>query len=178
MLDFIKNLTLESLLPAALMLVVGILVIRLILRLEKKSLAKSKLEKAARSLIHSLLKVVLYGLLGMMAADYVSGVAVAAMGRSAKTSYGGLSSKVGAMGLARKGLMLLVVLVAALLDAAMGAEAAMCRDAAIWFYIANEGLSLLENMSLAGVPFPDRLKRLLGHKQQAQEEEDDHGYIA
>ena len=67
--DFIKNLTLESLLPAALMLVVGILVIRLILRLEKKSLAKSKLEKAARSLIHSLLKVVLFVLLGLMVAS-------------------------------------------------------------------------------------------------------------
>ena len=67
--DFIKNLTLDSLLPAAVMLVVGTLVIKLVLRLEKKSLAKSKLEKAARSLIHSLLKVVLFVLLGLMVAS-------------------------------------------------------------------------------------------------------------
>ena len=67
--EFIKNLTLDSLLPAAVMLVVGTLVIKMILRLEKKSLAKSKLEKAARSLIHSLLKVVLFVLLGLMVAS-------------------------------------------------------------------------------------------------------------
>lgn len=115
-------------------------------------------------------------LAALMAADYLSGLTVALMGRSRKTEYGGLSSKVGAQGLARKGLMLLVVLVAALLDQAMGAEAAVCRDAACWFYIANEGLSLVENLSLAGVPFPPRLKRLLGqHLEQDEKEEDTHG---
>ena len=108
----------------------------------------------------------------MMAADYVSGVLVAVMGRSLKTEYGGLSSKVGAKGILRKGLMLLVVLCAAMLDRAMGAEA-MCRDAACWFYIANEGLSLLENLGLMGVPFPERLKLLLGQK--LTQGGDDHG---
>ncbi|MBP3649829.1 MAG: phage holin family protein [Clostridia bacterium] len=105
-------------------------------------------------------------LMAMMAADYLSGFVVAAMGRSLKTVYGGLSSKVGAMGLAKKGLMLLCVLVAALLDRAMGADHAVCRDAVCWFYIANEGLSLLENLSLAGVPFPKRLKELLGQRME------------
>ena len=69
MLEFFKNLTLESILPALVMLVAGILVIRVILRLVKKSLAKSKLERAATSLIHSLLKVVLLLLLGLMVAS-------------------------------------------------------------------------------------------------------------
>lgn len=101
-------------------------------------------------------------LVAMMVIDYASGLIVAFMGKSTKTDYGGLSSKVGAVGLAKKGLMLCVVLVAALLDTAMGT--AMCRDAACWFYIANEGLSILENMSLAGVPFPEKIKELLGHK--------------
>ena len=101
----------------------------------------------------------------MMAIDYVSGVVVAWMGKSNKTEYGGLSSKVGAQGLLKKGLMMLVVLVAALLDRAMGGQAAVCRDAACWFYIANEGISLLENLSLAGVPFPEKIKELLGQKQ-------------
>lgn len=105
-------------------------------------------------------------LLAMMAIDYLSGVTVALLGRSQKTGYGGLSSKVGARGIAKKGLMLLVVLVAALLDRA--AETAVFRDGACWFYIANEGLSLLENLSLAGVPFPKRLKELLGQKLEAE----------
>ena len=69
MLDFIKNLTLDTILPALMMLLVGVLVIRGILRLVKKSLAKTKLERAAVSLIRSLLKVALYGLLGMMVAS-------------------------------------------------------------------------------------------------------------
>ena len=109
-------------------------------------------------------------LIVMMAADYVSGMVVAAMGKSQKTEYGGMSSKVGFEGLAKKGLMLLVVLVATMLDEAMGM--AVCRDAACWFYIANEGLSLLENMDLAGVPFPEKIKELLGHKMNEANETD------
>jgi len=108
----------------------------------------------------------------LMAADYVSGLLVAVMGKSAKTEYGGLSSKVGAMGLARKGLMLMVVLVAAMMDSVMGTGSAMCRDAACWFYIANEGISILENVGLAGAPYPAKLKQLLGQKQEEGEEQD------
>lgn len=108
----------------------------------------------------------------MMAVDYLSGLLVAVMGRSTKTEYGGLSSKVGFVGLAKKGLMLLVVLTAALLDEAMGM--AICRDAACWFYIANEGLSLLENMSLAGVPFPEKIRELLGQKLEEAEMHEKH----
>jgi toxin secretion/phage lysis holin len=100
-----------------------------------------------------------------MAADYLSGLAVAGMGKSTKTEGGGLSSKVGWQGLLRKGLMMLVVLIAATLDTAMG-DAHVFRDAACWFYIANEGLSLLENLAVAGVPFPEQLKKLL---EQAKE---------
>ena len=103
-------------------------------------------------------------LLVCMVADYISGILVAWMGKSNKTAYGGLSSKVGALGLIRKGLMLMVVLVAALLDRALGQGNAMFRDAVCWFYIANEGLSLMENLNLAGVPFPQKLKELLGEK--------------
>ncbi len=99
-------------------------------------------------------------LVAAMAADYLSGLAVAGMGKSTKTQNGGLSSKVGWQGLLRKGMMMLVVLVAALLDNAMG-DVHVFRDAACWFYVANEGLSLLENLSIAGVPFPAKLKELL-----------------
>lgn len=111
-------------------------------------------------------------LVTLMAADYITGLLVAVMGKSAKTEYGGLSSKVGAMGLARKGLMLMVVLVAALMDSVMGTGSAMCRDAACWFYIANEGISILENVGLAGAPYPAKLKELLGQKQEEGEMKD------
>lgn len=105
-------------------------------------------------------------LLSVMVADYVSGVVVAWMGKSLKTEYGGLSSKVGAVGLAKKGLMLLVVLVGALLDRAAGSDGNMFRDAVCWFYIANEGISLMENLNLAGVPFPKKIQELLGQKKE------------
>ena len=61
--------TLANILPTVLVLLVGGLVVKAILKLAKKSLSKSRLENAATSLILSLLKVVLYGLLGMMAAS-------------------------------------------------------------------------------------------------------------
>ena len=67
--EFIASLTMASLLPALILVVVGILVIRMLMKLVDKSLAKSKLEKAATSLIRSLLKVVLYVLLGLMVAS-------------------------------------------------------------------------------------------------------------
>ena len=111
-------------------------------------------------------------LVGMMIADYVSGIIVAAMGKSQKTEYGGLSSKVGWIGLAKKGMMLLVVLIGTLLDGALGMEA-MCRDTVCWFYVANEGISLMENLNLMGVPFPAKIKQLLGEKAEPQYEPPD-----
>ena len=98
----------------------------------------------------------------MMIVVYLSGLMAAAMGKSDKTEYGGLSSKAGFLGLGKKGLMLAVVWMATMLDAAMGT--AMCRDAACWFYIANEGISVLENLDHVGIPFPKKIKELLGHK--------------
>lgn len=99
-----------------------------------------------------------------MVVDYISGVMVGAMGKSPKSDSGGLSSKVGVQGLLRKGLMLLVVLLAALLDRATGNSATLFRDAVCWFYIANEGISIMENLTLAGVPFPKKLKDLFTEK--------------
>lgn len=104
----------------------------------------------------------------LMATDYATGLLVAILGKSVKTEYGGLSSKVGAAGLARKGLMLVVVLVGAMMDQVMGTGGAMCRDAACWFYIANEGISILENAGLAGAPYPQKLKELLGQHREGE----------
>ena len=65
----LSDVTLGNILPTVLMLVAGTLLIKVILKLAKKSLSKTKLEKAAVSLIYSLLKVVLFVLLGLMAAS-------------------------------------------------------------------------------------------------------------
>ena len=66
---FLKTLTLGTVLPVVILLAVGMLVIKALLKIVDRSLAKSRLEKAATSLIRSLLKVVLYLLLGLMVAD-------------------------------------------------------------------------------------------------------------
>lgn len=112
-------------------------------------------------------------LLACMVVDYVSGVVVAVMGRSSKTASGGLDSKIGARGIAKKGLMLLVVLVAALLDSALGTEQQIFRSAVIWFYVANEALSILENMALANVPFPRKLLDALEQIRQRSSKPED-----
>ena len=56
--------------------------------------------------------------------------------------------------------------VGALLDRAAGSDGNMFRDAVCWFYIANEGISLMENLNLAGVPFPKKIQELLGQKKE------------
>lgn len=92
--------------------------------------------------------------------DYLSGWVVAIMGRSAKTETGHLDSKVGFVGILKKCLILAMVLLATYLDRAIGQEAVF-RNMVIWFYIANEGLSILENLALAGVPFPKAVRSAL-----------------
>ena len=69
MIDFIQTLTVATILPAVILLVIGVLAIRVLMKLVDKSLSRTKLEKAATSLIRSLLKVVLYVLLGLMVAS-------------------------------------------------------------------------------------------------------------
>ena len=65
--------------------------------------------------------------------------------------------------------MLLVVLVAALVDRVTG-ERALLRSAAAWFYVGNEAISLLENLSRAGVPVPGALRRALeGFREQPKQ---------
>ena len=97
----------------------------------------------------------------LMAVDYVSGLMVAACGRSPKTAAGGLSSRAGFVGIARKGFIMLIVLLATLLDRAVGNQAMVFQSAATCYYIANEGLSILENAVLLGVPVPGKVRGAL-----------------
>ncbi|NLF26509.1 MAG: phage holin family protein [Clostridiales bacterium] len=100
-------------------------------------------------------------LCAFMALDYLTGLAAAARGKSDKTETGGLSSKAGFDGLLRKAVIMLVVLMAALLDRALGTEASMFLSATACYYIANEGLSMLENAQALGVPIPEALRGAL-----------------
>ena len=95
----------------------------------------------------------------LMVLDYFSGVGAAALGRSKKSDTGALSSKVGFIGLARKAMILGIVLLAAVLDCVMGSAA--CTGAVTLFYIVNESLSILENAVLLGVPIPEKLRQTL-----------------
>ena len=105
--------------------------------------------------------VTLTVLMVMMAIDYLTGVIVAACGRSPKSETGGLNSKIGFIGLAKKGFIMLMVLLAAQLDTVIGTDGTMFRTMAVGYYIANEGLSVLENAALLGVPFPEKMRKAL-----------------
>ena len=99
-------------------------------------------------------------LLCMMAVDYLTGLMVALVWhRSNKTESGAASSAAGFKGLLRKFVMLLVVFVGALMDKVLGID--YVRTAICMFYIANEGLSILENTAVMGVPWPAFVKNML-----------------
>lgn len=104
-------------------------------------------------------------LIGVMSIDYITGLICGAMGKSQKTESGYLASHEAFKGLLKKGLILLVVLLAALLDEAVSKGAGIQFEAVmgaccLWF-IASEGLSILENVASIGVPVPKILIKLL-----------------
>lgn len=88
-----------------------------------------------------------------MAIDYITGLIVAGVfHNSAKTETGTLESRAGWKGLCRKGITLLIVLVACRLDMVIGSN--FIKDAAVIAFIANEVISIVENAGLMGVPIP------------------------
>ena len=115
----------------------------------------------------------LQALLFCMAADYLSGIVVAAVfSSSPKSKTGALESRAGFLGLFRKGMMLLIVLIAQQLDAATGTD--FVRDCAIFGFLANEVISIIENAGLMGVPVPTVLKKAVEVlKNRAEEKSDD-----
>ena len=97
---------------------------------------------------------VLFALLTFMTIDYITGIIVACRRHT-------LSSEIGFTGLAKKVFILLLVVVGNVLDAYVIGSGAVVRSAVIAFYLANEGLSILENAGNLGVPYPDKLKNVL-----------------
>ena len=88
-------------------------------------------------------------------ADYITGVMCAVADKK-------LSSEVGFKGICRKVIIFMLVGVAHVIDVNVIATGSVLRTAVIFFYLSNEGVSLLENAGHLGLPIPEKLKIVLG----------------
>ena len=108
---------------------------------------------------------IIWVLIAIMTLDYITGMMCGFMGKSPKTETGGLSSKTAFEGLLKKVLILVVVGLAALVDHAIavsaGIEMAAVTGACCLWFVASEGLSVLENAAAMGVPIPKVLLKAL-----------------
>lgn len=96
----------------------------------------------------------LFALIAFVAVDYITGVMCAIVDKN-------LSSAVGFKGICRKVLIFLLVGIAHILDVQVIGTGSVLRTAIIFFYLSNEGVSLLENAAHLGLPVPERLKEVL-----------------
>lgn len=95
-----------------------------------------------------------------MGIDYMTGLIVAGVfHNSGKTESGALESRAGWKGLCRKGMTLLIVLIACRLDLIMNTN--FVRDAVVIGYIANETISIVENAGLMGLPIPSAITKAI-----------------
>lgn len=95
-----------------------------------------------------------------MAIDYISGLIVAGVfQKSKKSESGALQSNAGWKGLFKKGMVLLIVLIAARLDLMMGSD--FIKNAVIIAYVINETLSIIENAGLMGLPIPNAITKAI-----------------
>lgn len=106
----------------------------------------------------------LIALILFMAVDYVTGVMCAVVDKR-------LSSTVGFKGIFKKVLILMLVGIAHMLDAAVIGTGSVLRTAIIFFYLSNEGVSLLENATHLGLPVPEKLKAVLQQLHDRAEKE-------
>ena len=108
-------------------------------------------------------------LLIFMAVDYVSGLIVAGVFQASdKTESGSLSSIACWQGLLKKGMTLVIVLVASRLDIVLGT--AFVRDAVVIAYVVNETISIIENAGLMGLPVPDVIMQAIEQLQGKNEQ--------
>ena len=96
----------------------------------------------------------LYALLAFVVLDYITGIMCAVADKK-------LSSAVGFKGICRKVLIFILVGIANILDVQVIGTGSVLRTAIIFFYISNEGVSLLENAAHLGLPVPEKLKVVL-----------------
>lgn len=107
----------------------------------------------------------LYALIAFVVIDYITGVMCAVADKK-------LSSEVGFKGICRKVLIFLLVGIANVLDVQVIGSGSALRTAVIFFYISNEGVSLLENATHLGLPVPERIKTVLEQLHDRAEKED------
>ncbi|MDE5582794.1 MAG: phage holin family protein [Ruminococcus sp.] len=92
----------------------------------------------------------LYALIAFMILDYITGLISAYIRKE-------LSSAVGFMGIAKKVFIMALVAIGHILDTNVIGDGTVCRSAVIGFYLANEGISILENAGKIGLPLPQKL---------------------
>ena len=97
---------------------------------------------------------ILYALVIFVILDYVTGVLYAVEEKK-------LSSSVGYEGIARKVTIFILVGIANILDAYILGQSGVLRAVVIFFYLSNEGISILENATELGLPVPEKLKNIL-----------------
>ena len=110
----------------------------------------------------------LYALLAFVVIDYITGMMCAIADRK-------LSSEVGFKGICRKVLIFLLVGIANILDVNVIGTGSVLRTAVIFFYISNEGVSLLENAAHLGLPVPNKMKAVLEQLHKKGEDEGKEG---
>ena len=108
----------------------------------------------------------LYTLLAFVVLDYVTGIMCAIVDKK-------LSSEIGFRGIFKKVLIFVLVGVGHLLDVQVLGEVGILRTAVIFFYLSNEGVSLIENAAHLGLPIPEKLKAVLEQLHDRAEKEDD-----
>ncbi len=108
----------------------------------------------------------LYALLAFVVIDYLTGVMCAINDHT-------LSSEVGFRGICRKVLIFLLVGIANILDVSVIGSGSVLRTAVIFFYISNEGLSLVENAAHLGLPVPEKIKAVLEQLHDRTDDKED-----
>lgn len=107
----------------------------------------------------------LYALIAFAVIDYITGVMCAISDKR-------LSSEVGFKGICRKVLIFVLVGIGNLVDVYVLGEAGVLRTTVIFFYLSNEGVSLLENSAHLGLPIPQKLKSVLEQLHNRNEKEE------
>lgn len=106
----------------------------------------------------------IYALLAFVVIDYITGIMCAIADKE-------LSSEVGFKGICKKVLIFALVGIGNLLDIYILGQAGILRNVVIFFYLSNEGLSILENASHLGLPVPEKLKEILKQLHNRKESE-------
>lgn len=104
----------------------------------------------------------LYALLVFVIIDYITGIMVAILEKK-------LSSEIGFRGIFKKVLIFCLVAVGQIIDSQIIKTGSVLRTAVIFFYLSNEGISILENVALIGLPVPQKLKDVLEQLKKDEE---------